>query len=159
MSDKITILDAPKSKKKQLLLQNYQEQQKSWPKKGQHIMAQFDDESIVVYQAFNKEIAEYAVKNNCFGGDKYSTSRMTWIKTNFLWMQYRSGWSTKKDQERTLAIWLKRSSFERILKAAVHSHFVEGVYEKKEDWEKKLKDQEGVIRLQWDPGNISIFTF
>jgi len=24
---------------------------------------------------------------------------MTWIKTNFLWMMYRSGWACKKNQE------------------------------------------------------------
>ena len=34
-----------------------------WPKDGQHILAQFDSDSIVVYQAFNPVIAEYAVRH------------------------------------------------------------------------------------------------
>jgi len=25
-------------------------------------------------------------------------NRMTWIKPNFLWMMYRSGWASKKNQ-------------------------------------------------------------
>jgi hypothetical protein len=34
-----------------------------WPKTGKHILAQYTDESIVVYQAFTKLIADYAVEN------------------------------------------------------------------------------------------------
>lgn len=44
--------------------QNYLEQkQKWWPKAGKHILAQYDEDKVVVYQAFNAAIAEYAVKN------------------------------------------------------------------------------------------------
>ena len=47
-----------------LQTQSYLEQQrKFWPREGKHILAQYDDESIVVYQAFKPEIAEYAVKH------------------------------------------------------------------------------------------------
>ena len=55
--------------------------------------------TVVVYQAFNPEIAQYAVQNQHFGGPAYNFNRMSWIKTNFLWMMYRSGWATKKNQE------------------------------------------------------------
>ena len=34
-----------------------------WPKTGKHILAQYDDETVVVYQAYKPSIAEYAVKN------------------------------------------------------------------------------------------------
>ncbi len=34
-----------------------------WPKEGRHILAQYDEESIVVYQAYCPEIAEFAVKH------------------------------------------------------------------------------------------------
>ena len=36
---------------------------KEWPRRGRHILAQYDDHSVVVYQAFCPEIAEYAVKH------------------------------------------------------------------------------------------------
>ncbi len=39
-------------------------------------------------------------------------NRMTWIKPNFLWMMYRSGWAVKKNQERILAIKLTKKGFE-----------------------------------------------
>jgi hypothetical protein len=47
-------------------------------------------EAILVYQAFKPEIGRYAVANQRFTGcEAYSPTRMTWIKTNFLWMMFR----------------------------------------------------------------------
>ena len=34
-----------------------------WPREGKHILAQYDEDTIVVYQAFNPAIAEYAVQH------------------------------------------------------------------------------------------------
>jgi hypothetical protein len=45
------------------LSEPYGEQEKIWPQEGKHILAQYDDETIVVYQAFNHKIADYAVKH------------------------------------------------------------------------------------------------
>ena len=52
-----------------LSLQPYLEQLPHWPQTGQHILAQFDDDSIVVYQAYRASIARYAVEHQKFGGD------------------------------------------------------------------------------------------
>jgi hypothetical protein len=123
--------------KKTLRLKSYYEQTFEWPKKDRHILAQYDEDSIIVYQAFNKKIADWAVKNQYFGGPDYSTTRMTWIKTNFLWMMYRSAWSSKSNQNHVLAIWIKQSAFEKFL-----SHNVNKKTEKKE---------RGTVRIQWDP--------
>eukprot|EP01080_Neovahlkampfia_damariscottae_P009373 gene9373-1584_t len=125
--------------KKELKLKSYDEQTYEWPQTGRYILAQYDEDSIIVYQAFNKKIADWAVKHQYFGGPDYSTTRMTWIKTNFLWMQYRSGWSSKSNQTHTLAIWLKRSSFE---------YFLSHNYYKKNQEDKK---ERGSVRIQWDP--------
>ena len=44
--------------------QLYSEQNEQvWPKEGKHILAQYDDNCIVVYQAFCPGIAEYAVEH------------------------------------------------------------------------------------------------
>lgn len=49
---------------KEWLVESYTEQQeKVWPKEGKHILAQYDEDSIVVYQAYCPEIADYAVKH------------------------------------------------------------------------------------------------
>ena len=48
-------------------------------------------------------------------GGEFKFERMSWIKTNFLWMMYRCGWASKKNQERVLAITISREGFEEIL--------------------------------------------
>lgn len=41
--------------------QLYQEQEgKTWPPEGNHILAQYDDHSVIVYQAYSSQIASYA---------------------------------------------------------------------------------------------------
>lgn len=91
-----------------LKTQPYLEQREIWPQSGRHILAQYDDDTVVVYQAYNSAIGHFAARNGNFGGD-FKMSRMSWIKPNFLWMMYRSGWGTKPDQEVTLAVRLRRS--------------------------------------------------
>lgn len=131
-----------------LQLQPYVEQQQNWPTTGRHILAQFDDTSIIVYQAYRSAIGRFAAEHQHFAGE-FSLRRMSWIKPNFLWMMYRSGWGTKPDQEVTLAIRLKRSAFEEILKQAVHSSFNPHVYGREIDWQHAIAKSD--VRLQWDP--------
>ena len=113
-----------------------------------NIYAVFDDKTIRVYQAYNNEIADEALKLGKFGS-KFSLNRMTWIKPSFLWMVYRSGWATKQGQERILAIDLKREGFDEIVKNAVLSSFREVSDLSKEEWKEKLENSE--VRCQWDP--------
>ena len=126
----------------------YKEQLKEWPEMGHHIMAQFDDEKVIVYQSYRPEIGNFAFQNQYFGG-AFSVHRMTWIKPNFLWMMYRNGWGTKVGQEIVLAIHLKREAFERYLNQAVYSSFQNDIYGSKEEWQAAVKNSN--IRLQWDP--------
>jgi hypothetical protein len=126
----------------------YIEQIDVWPKNGHHIMAQYDDNKIVVYQSYRPEIGNFAAQNQFFGG-AFSLNRMTWIKPNFLWMMYRNGWGQKVGQEVVLAIHLKREAFERYLKQAVYSSFQKDLYKTREAWQEQV--QNSSIRLQWDP--------
>ncbi|MCB0399092.1 MAG: DUF4291 domain-containing protein [Winogradskyella sp.] len=131
-----------------LKIKLYKEQIEKWPLQGHHIMAQYDNEKIIVYQSYRPEIGNFAVQNQYFGG-AFSLNRMTWIKPNFLWMMYRNGWATKVGQEVVLAIHLKREVFERYLKQAVYSSYQSDLYESREDWQEQVKNSS--IRLQWDP--------
>ena len=55
---------ASASTSKEWLTESYMEQSTSvWPAEGRHILAQYDEDSVVVYQAYCPEIAEYAVKH------------------------------------------------------------------------------------------------
>jgi hypothetical protein len=119
-----------------------------WPVDGRHVLAQFDDDSIVVYQAYRPAIGRFAAEHGYFGGE-FSLERMSWIKPNFLWMMYRCGWATKLDQEVVLAIWLQRAAFDQIVAAAVPSSFDERRYPDRAAWELDVKSSD--VRLQWDP--------
>ena len=113
-----------------------------------NIYAIYDDKTIRVYQAYNNEIADEALKLGKVGS-KFSLTRMTWIKPSFLWMMYRSGWASKQGQERILAIDLKRGGFDEIVRNAVLSSFREVSDLSKEEWKEKLENSE--VRCQWDP--------
>jgi hypothetical protein len=126
----------------------YLEQRRRWPESGRHILAQFDADTVVVYQAYRPEIGNFAAAHGYFGG-AFSLDRMSWIKPNFLWMMFRSGWGTKEGQEVILAVWLQRPAFDAILRQAVHSSFVPDVYGSKAEWKRALA--QSAVRLQWDP--------
>lgn len=126
----------------------YLEQQQRWPDSGRHILAQFDDETIIVYQAYQPSIGLFAVKHQYFGGD-FSYSRMSWIKPNFLWMMYRSGWGSKAGQEITLAIRLRRVFFDTLLDQALPSSFDPEQFATRDLWQTAVKQSD--VRLQWDP--------
>lgn len=127
---------------------SYLEQRERWPAEGQHILAHYDDESVVVYQAYRPAIGRHAVEHQQFGGP-WSFERMSWIKPNFLWMMYRSGWGEKSGQEVVLAIRITRRGFEQILAAAVHSSFKPKMYRSRADWKQQVSRSH--VRLQWDP--------
>ncbi|ORX46094.1 hypothetical protein DM01DRAFT_1386353 [Hesseltinella vesiculosa] len=108
-------------------------------KPGHGILAHADQDSVVVYQAFHAAIATYAARHQTFiGAPGYKETRMTWIKPNFLWMNYRSGWGHKdKNQTHTLAIRLTRTFFDALCNDAMST---------------KIKTTgECPVRVQWDP--------
>lgn len=107
----------------------------NWPSSGNHIIGSFTDDAVLVYQAFNDEIANYALEYQKFEGcPQYNISRMTWIKTSFLWMMKRSQYASRKNQTRILGIWLFKEAFDDILRKA------------------RFKGPgSGKVRIQWDP--------
>lgn len=129
---------------------SYRTLQQSWPGKGNVILhspnVNLNDDTIILYQAYNDNIAKYAVSNQTFKNcPDFSTTRMTWLKPNFCWMMYRSGWATKPNQERILAITLRKDHFEEILRKSVSTS-------RKEVAKSVGSDQSTAdVRLQWDP--------
>lgn len=129
-------------------LQPYNEQVKQWPSKGRHILAQYDNDSVIVYQAYRPAIGHFAVQHGYFGGE-FSLNRMSWIKPNFLWMMYRCGWGAKPGQEVILAVRLQRQFFDSVLAQAVPSSFNADLYSSQQAWRQAVKQSN--VRLQWDP--------
>lgn len=120
-----------------------------WPSRGRHILAQFDDTSVIVYQAYRASIGHHAAAHGDFLGGGFSLDRMSWIKPNFLWMMYRCGWAQKEGQEVVLAVSLLRTAFDEILAAAVPSSHDTRRYATREDWQRAVARSD--VRLQWDP--------
>jgi len=112
------------------------------------VLAQYDDDSVVVYQAYRPSIGRFAAEHGYFGGE-FSLSRMSWIKPNFLWMMYRCGWATKEGQEVVLAVWLARAAFDEILSLAVPSTYWDHRYADRAAWQADVARSD--VRLQWDP--------
>ncbi|KAH7077599.1 hypothetical protein BKA63DRAFT_489164 [Paraphoma chrysanthemicola] len=117
------------------------------------IRALYDETTITVYQAYNKEIAEAAVKHQKLNASsKFSPTRMTWIKPSWAWMLYRSGYSYKDaGQERILALRLTHAAFLSILRKAVVANHVgnETTTDAKE--RKAGRPRPTRVMVQWDP--------
>ena len=131
-----------------LVTEPYSEQVKVWPKEGRHILAQFDDDTVVVYQAYSPAIGKFATEHGTFGSG-FNYSRMSWVKPNFLWMMYRSGWGTQENQEVTLGLRIRRVFFDMILATAVPSSWDREQFATEEDWSRAVGRSS--VRLQWDP--------
>jgi hypothetical protein len=112
------------------------------------VRADFDAETIVVYQAYAPAIAVPSVAAQRFV-PPFSRERMTWIKPSFLWTMYRSGWATKPGQERVLAVRMTRPGFEQALSSACLSHFDPDLYPDRKAWQERLASTP--VRVQWDP--------
>ena len=126
----------------------YSEQLKIWPAKGRHILAQYDDDSIIVYQAYNPSIGNADIENGVLCGD-FSYTRMSWIKTNFLWMMFRSAWGTSENQEITLGFRISRPFFNSLLEQAVASSYNASGFASEQEWKRAMGKSS--VRLQWDP--------
>lgn len=132
-----------------LQLTSYEEQQASLPTEGNHFIAHEADDILTFYAAFNDAIANYAVANQRFGGHAFSFNRMTWIKPSFMWMMYRSEWATAENQQRILALRIRKSDVLKILKEGVLSSFDTTKYTDEAAWKQDLSQSE--VRIQWDP--------
>ena len=132
-----------------LPLTSYEEQQANLPAEGNHFIALEADDTLTFYAAFNDAIANYAVANQCFGGHAFSFNRMTWIKPGFMWMMYRSEWATAENQQRILALRIKKEDVVKILQEGVLSSFDATKYTDETAWKQDLSHSE--VRIQWDP--------
>ena len=128
---------------------SYVEQQANLPAEGNHFIGLEADETLTFYAAFNNAIANYAVANQRFGGHAFSFNRMTWIKPSFMWIMYRSEWATAENQQRILALRIKKQDVFKILQEGVLSSFDATKYTDEATWKQDLSQSE--VRIQWDP--------
>lgn len=112
------------------------------------IRADFDANSIVIYQAYAPSIAMPAVAAQRFV-PPFSFGRMTWIKPSFLWLMERSNWAQKTGQEHILAVRIKRSGWEEALSRGVLTDAEPRVYPNYAAWQELFAQSQ--VHIQWDP--------
>jgi hypothetical protein len=112
------------------------------------IRADYDQGTIVVYQAYPSEIALPAIQHHRFV-PPFSLGRMTWIKPSFLWLMERSNWGRNSGQEHVLAVRITRQGWEEALSQAVLTLPEKGVYRNYEDWKEQFDC--ALVHVQWDP--------
>ncbi|MBF9073261.1 DUF4291 domain-containing protein [Streptacidiphilus fuscans] len=112
------------------------------------IRAAHDDDTLTVYQAYPPAIADAALAAGTFVAP-FKRERMTWIKPSFRWMMYRSGWAAKPDQERVLAVRIRRGGFAWALAHACLSHYDRDLHASAAAWKEQLRVSP--VRIQWDP--------
>ncbi len=111
------------------------------------IRADYDRDTITIYQAYSSAIADAAVQAGRFV-TPFSIQRMTWIKPSFLWLMHRSNWGQKPSQERILAVRIKRTGWEQALSLACLTAFVPGVFANRQAWSEQFDS--ALVHLQWD---------
>lgn len=112
------------------------------------IRADYDRDTIAVYQAYSPAIADAALAAGRFV-PPFSFHRMTWIKPSFLWLMHRSNWGQKSAQERVLRVRVKRAGWEKALSLACLTSFVPGVFANPDEWAEQFAVAQ--VHLQWDP--------
>lgn len=112
------------------------------------IRADYDTNSIVVYQAYSPAIAIPALAAQRFV-PPFSFGRMTWIKPSFLWLMERSNWAQKSGQEQVLAVRISRSGWEEALALGVLTTAEPRVYPSYEAWREEFSQAQ--VHIQWDP--------
>ncbi|MFE9774586.1 DUF4291 domain-containing protein [Streptomyces sp. NPDC005931] len=112
------------------------------------VRAHHTESTVTVYQAYRPEIGRAAARQGRFPS-AWKRERMTWIKPSFLWMMYRCGWGTKKDQETVLAVEISREGFVWALRNACLSHLVPALHGDRAGWQRQLR--QSPARVQWDP--------
>lgn len=112
------------------------------------IRADYDRDTITVYQAYSDAIADAALAPGRFV-PPFSFHRMTWIKPSFLWLMHRSNWGQKSGQERVLAVRVRRAGWEKALSFGVLTTFVPGAFANPDEWAERFAAAQ--VHVQWDP--------
>lgn len=112
------------------------------------IRADYDANSIIIYQAYAPAVAAPALLAQRFVAP-FSFGRMTWIKPSFLWLMERSHWAQKAGQEQILAVRIKRAGWEEALALGVLTAAEPRIYQTYTDWQEQFSQTQ--VHIQWDP--------
>lgn len=118
------------------------------------VRAQYDSDTITVYQAYKTSIADAAVdKQKLTASPDFRPGRMTWVKPSWAWMMYRSGYSHKDPgQARILALKMKHEHFFGLLdRGVLTTHGPAAVDDVQKQDKPGAREKSADVKIQWDP--------
>lgn len=116
--------------------------------KHYEVRANFDKDTIVMYQAYGEQIAKPAFAQQTFVAP-FSFNRMTWIKPSFLWLMHRSQWGQKSNQNYILAVRITRAGWEEALSLGVLTAYEKSTHPNVTAWREQFEQAQ--VHVQWDP--------
>lgn len=109
------------------------------------IYADFDDNSVVVYQAFRRSTVVEAQALGTFGRG-FGFERTSWIKPSLGWIVHRTRHASRRRMDGVARIRLCRKAFDALLLESVETK-PRGLSE--DDWRRRF--QRARVIHQWDP--------
>lgn len=134
---------------KRLRYKPYIDEAPTWPDRGRVILAQYDADSVVVYEAMGRAQGRSLLERGHLGAIIGDVDRMHWFGTSFTWFMRSTGWATEPGQKMVFAVWVRRDRFDEMLQQAVPAHFTQSAFENREAWQQALDDSD--VRAQWSP--------
>ena len=119
------------------------------PLLGRQVLATYDDDSVVVWQAHCPEVARPALDSGHLGGPAWSTDRLSRLRLSLPSLLDRCDWGRRVGRERILAISLKRTGFEAMLRQAAHAAFEPAIYASTASW--RLATRYTNVVIDWFP--------
>jgi Domain of unknown function (DUF4291) len=111
------------------------------------LLATFDAERVIVWQAHSEAVAAYAVSHGRFGGPDWRAGRQTRFRFSLPSVLARTEWGTRPGRERILAVWVTRSGVETLLNQAVHAEADPAVYTTPMAW--RLATRYANVSVSW----------
>ena len=128
----------------------WSEAEAALPKRGRHLCACHDRETVTVFAAHNREIASWATEKGQFGGWAWRGDRITRFRLSFPRVMARSEQGEREGREVALAITLNRRHFDGVLRQAVHwREFPEELFEGRAQW--RLATRFSQVVMDWAP--------
>lgn len=119
------------------------------PDDGRRLLATYDDETVLAWQAHRPDVADAALRDQRFGGGSWRTDRVTRMRLSLPSLLARCAWGTRGGRERILAVRLAREGFDAMLRQAVPAEFDPAVYASKAAFH--LATRFANVSVAWHP--------
>lgn len=113
------------------------------------ILATYTDASVVVWQAHGDAVADHALATGRFGGPAWRDDRVTRFRLSLPSLLCRCEWASRPGRERILAVHLRRSSFDELLRRAIPAEFDPAAYASTASW--RLATRFATATVSWHP--------